>query len=79
MVFSIVNYMGFKHKVFEGWKNGFALLGSMGCAGAFFTLIYDTYSSSINALYIIFGITVVLITARLGFIKFHSNFKKKNS
>lgn len=45
-VFSIVNYMGYKHNVLGGWKAILPVGGALGCASSMFILLYDTYQSN---------------------------------
>lgn len=79
MVFSIVNFVGFKHDIFDGWKNIFPLLGSAGCFSAMLVLIYDTYKSKPHILYIILGISAALVAARLLYVRLHSNYPADTS
>lgn len=74
-VFSIVNYMGYRRQVFDGWKKILPPIGSAGCSTAMITLIYHTYEVNVNTLYIIIGISIALLVFREGFIRFHPKYK----
>lgn len=74
-VFSIVNYMGHRHKVFSGWKRILPVFGSIGCATAMGILLYDIYASEPTTLYVVLGISVVLLLCREAYIWLHSGYK----
>lgn len=76
-VFSIVNFMGYKHKVLKGWKSILPILGSVGCASGLAVLLYDTYTNKPTTLYIVIGIFVMLLICRELYIWLHSNYKGK--
>lgn len=76
-VFSIVNYMGYKHSVFNGWKRAVPLLGSFGCASAMLVLFYEMFVSNRQTFYLVLGIAVVLLLCREAYIWFHSKYKGK--
>lgn len=77
-VFSIVNYMGYKHTVFNGWKRILPLVGSFGCASAMIVLLYETFISNRQTFFIVFGIAIVLLLSREAYIWFHSRYKGRN-
>jgi len=79
LVFSVVNYMGYRHEVFSGWGNTLPLLGSTGCLGAFSVLAYEMYQTKPRILYVMFGIGGALGIARLFYTWFHSNYQKAGS
>lgn len=64
MVFSIVNYMGHKHQIFDGWKRIFPIIGSFGCATAMITLLIKSYLDKPATLYIVIGISILIIICR---------------
>lgn len=74
-VFSIVNYMGYRHDIFEGWKKGLPIIGSFGCASAMIILLYETYSTNPTTVYIVIGISVVLLLCREVYIWLHPKYK----
>lgn len=74
-VFSIVNFMGYKHDVFEGWKKILPVIGSLGCASAMVVLLYETYCSNASTVYIVIGISVILLLCREAYIWFHPKYK----
>ncbi|WP_234571170.1 APC family permease [Rhodohalobacter sp. 614A] len=76
-VFSIVNYMGYKHSVFNGWNRAVPLLGSFGCASAMLVLFYEMFVSNRQTFYLVLGIAVVLLLCREAYIWFHSKYKGK--
>ena len=76
-VFSIVNFMGYKHKVLKGWKSMLPVLGSVGCISAMIVLLYETYLSNRPTLYIVAGISIVLLGVRELYIWLHPNYKGK--
>ncbi len=76
-VFSIVNYMGYKHSVFDGWKRMLPFIGSIGCASAMGVLLYETFVSNRQTFYIVLGIAVLLLLFREAYIWFHSKYKGK--
>lgn len=78
-VFSIVNYMGHRHKVFSGWKRVLPLIGSLGCATAMGVLLYDIYATERSTLYVVVGISVVLLICREAYIWLHSEYKGKQN
>jgi amino acid transporter len=78
-VFSVVNIMGHKHKVFSGWKKALPPLGSLGCASAMGILIYKIYTTNLNTLYVIGGIFLVILICREAYIWLHSKYKGANS
>jgi hypothetical protein len=71
--------MGYKHKVLDGWKRVLPILGSMGCASAMVVLLYNTYNTNRATLYIVAGISIVLIISRELYIWVHSNYKGKTN
>ena len=74
-VFSIVNFMGYKHQVFDGWKRFLPVLGSIGCSLAMGVLLYHVYDSEPSTLYVIIGISVILLLCREAYIWLHSKYK----
>ncbi|TYP95349.1 hypothetical protein LX73_0649 [Fodinibius salinus] len=78
-VFSIVNFMGYKYEVFEGWKRFLPISGSLGCAFAMSILIYDIYSSEPTTLYVVIGISTALLLLREAYIWLHSGYKGANN
>ncbi len=74
-VFSIVNYMGYRHEIFKGWKKGLPILGSLGCGAAMGLLLYDIYTTEPTTLYVVLGISIVLLLCREAYIWFHSRYK----
>lgn len=76
-VFSIVNYMGYRHNVFNGWRRILPLMGSVGCASAMVVLFYEMFVSSRKTFYIVLGIAVALLICREAYIWFHSRYKGK--
>lgn len=74
-VFSIVNYMGHRHRVFSGWKRMLPLFGSFGCASAMGVLLYDIYSSEPFTLYVVVGISTALLLCREAYIWLHTGYK----
>lgn len=81
-VFSIVNFMGYKHEIFQGWKRSLPILGSFGCTAAIGILLYDFYNTDPFTLYIILAISTILLIARESYIWFHPEYKgvkKRNS
>jgi amino acid transporter len=74
-VFSIVNYMGYRHEVYGGWKKALPIVGSIGCAMAMGVLIYDTYETNLNTLYIVLAIALALLIAREAYVWLHSHYK----
>lgn len=74
-VFSIVNFMGYQHEIFQGWKRFLPVAGSLGCASAMGILLYDIYSSKPTTLYVVMGISIALLLFREAYIWFHSRYK----
>lgn len=74
-VFSIVNYIGYKHEVLNGWKRILPLIGAFGCVSAMGTLLYETYASNPVTLYLVVGISIVLLICRELYIWLQSNYK----
>lgn len=70
LVFSVVNIMGFKHRIFEGWKNIFPFVGGFGCLAAFGVLLYHAFTNDLPELITFAGYLAVLIIGRLLFLKF---------
>lgn len=78
-VFAVVNYMAYRTDIFEGLKNIIPVLGCIGCAGAMCVLIYDTYLTEPNVLYIVLSISAALLASRLLFTWLHSKYKGRRS
>lgn len=78
-VFSIVNFMGYKHQVFDGWKKSLPIIGSVGCASAMVVLLYETYQSNPTTVYTVLGISVVLLLCREAYIWWHPEYKGQKS
>lgn len=74
-VFSIVNFIGYKLDIFEGWKKVLPVLGSVGCTFAMLTLLYESYLSDPRTIYIVIGISATLLAFRETYIKFHPQYK----
>lgn len=74
-VFSIVNFMGYQHRIFTGWKRLLPVAGAFGCASAMGVLLYEIYSSEPATLYIILGISAALLLCREAYIWLHSKYK----
>lgn len=75
MVFSVVNFVGYKHQIFKGWKRVIPMVGSFGCFTAMLVLFYDTYVSEPTTSHIIIGISFFLLIARFLFTEYHEHFK----
>ncbi|MDX1671576.1 MAG: APC family permease [Balneolaceae bacterium] len=73
IVFSVVNYIGYHIEIFSGWKNLFPLLGSAGCIAAMAILIYNTFATNLATLYIIAGITLLVLVLRWLYTRFDGN------
>lgn len=78
-VFSIVNFMGYKHEIFKGWKRFLPIAGSLGCASAMSVLLYDIYNSELATLYVVIGISITLLLCREAYVWLHSRYKGKNN
>lgn len=74
-VFTFVNYMGYKHKVFEGWKLILPITGAFGCASAMGVLVYRLFTSDHTPIYIIIGIPALLLLVRVAYVSLHSKYK----
>ncbi len=74
-VFSIVNYMGYRHNVFKSWKRILPLIGTAGCSLSMLILLYETYKSNANTFYVLFIIAATLLLLRELYIWFHSKYK----
>lgn len=74
-VFSIVNFMGYKHQVFDGWKKSFPVVGALGCGSAMFVLLYKTYTLNPTTIYFIAGMVLLLVGFREAYIGFHPRYK----
>ncbi|SMO76413.1 APC family permease [Fodinibius sediminis] len=74
-VFSIVNFMGYKHRIFEGWKSGLPLVGSVGCALAMIVLLYESYLSNPATLYVAGALALGLLCIREAYIALHPEYK----
>lgn len=74
-VFSVVNYMGYSHKVLKGWKSVLPVIGSVGCASAMGVLLFKLYNSKNSTLYIVIGIALGLLACREAYIWLESNYK----
>ncbi len=78
-VFSIVNFMGYKHQIFENWKKSLPIIGSLGCASAMVILLYETYLTDPSTVYIVIGISVILLLCREAYIWLHPKYKGQTS
>ncbi|MDX1671577.1 MAG: APC family permease [Balneolaceae bacterium] len=77
-IFSVVNYMGFVHRVHSGWKRFIPLIGSIACFAAMSILIYDIYLTDQSFFYIILSITALILLLRLSFTLFHTKYKGRD-
>ncbi|WP_440998567.1 APC family permease [Fodinibius sp. SL11] len=73
-VFSIVNFMGYKHAIYEGWKSSLPVAGAVGCFSAMGVLLYETYASNKETVFIVGGIAIVLLVCREAYIWGHSKY-----
>lgn len=78
-VFAIVNFMGYKHNIFKGWKSILPVLGTLGCASAMIVLLLETYRSNPQTVYIVGGISAVVLLCREAYIWLHPNYKEKQN
>lgn len=74
-VFSTVNFMGFKHKLFKGWKKSLPIIGSAGCVSAMVILLLRTYHSDPATIFTIIGMSAGLLLFREIYIWLHPKYK----
>ncbi len=78
-VFSIVNFMGYKHSIYEGWKSSLPLVGAVGCFAAMGVLLYKTFVTNKETVFIVGVIAMVLLGCREAYIWGHSKYKGKRN
>ncbi|MBD3181568.1 amino acid permease [Candidatus Poribacteria bacterium] len=77
LVFAIVNMVALIHREYKDWYIVFPIIGSLGCFSAAVALVYDTVTTDLTTLWIISGITAVLLILRFVYMQWHPEFLDK--
>ncbi|HSR54398.1 MAG TPA: APC family permease [Acidobacteriota bacterium] len=77
LIFAVVNWVGYRHRVFKGKLRWIPLAAGGGCLGAAIVLLRDLYNHHLPTLYVIAAIIAAVLVLRWLYSSLHPDYEQR--